>query len=191
MDDPSSQARAPGRAEQGGRPGIEDAQAAVAGTPGSPARYRVRRAPARPRAVKVLYGEDELETVARAAARAGLRPSSYVAAAALASARGAVAPTSDSESRELLTELMQTRVAVRQYGTNLNQIAAAMNSGVTEPPVWLAAAVAGAERATARIDEAASVLACRLGRPGDRSGAASRLRGAGAAVLPVHRGAGG
>ncbi len=159
--DPSSQARAPG-AVQGGRPGVEDAQPAVAGTSGSPARYRVRRAPARPRAVKVLYGEDELATVGRAAARAGLRPSSYVAAAALASARGAVAPRSDSEYRELLTELMQARAAVRRYGTNLNQIAAAMNSGVTEPPVWLVAAVAGAERATASIDQAASVLAGRL-----------------------------
>ena len=58
--------------------------------------------------------------------------------------------------------MMQTRAAVRQYGTNLNQIAAALNSGVTEPPVWLAAAVAGAERATARIDEAASLLTRRL-----------------------------
>jgi len=126
VDDPPSQARAPGRAEQGGRPGVEDAKAAVAGTPASPARYRVRRAPARPRAVKVLYGEDELATVGRAAARAGLRPSSYVAAAALASAQGAEPPPSQSESRELLTELMQTRAAVRRYGTNLNQIAAAM-----------------------------------------------------------------
>jgi len=160
VDDPSSQASAQG-ALQGCRPGVQGAQAVVAGTPGSPVRYRVRRAPARPRAVKVLYGEDELETVARAAARAGLRPSSYVAAA-LASARGAVAPTSGSEYRELLTELMRTRAAVRRYGTNLNQIAAAMNSGVSEPPVWLVAAVAGAERATARIDEAASVLAGRL-----------------------------
>ncbi len=162
VDDPSSQARAAGRAEPGGPTGFQDAQAAIAGTAGSPARYRVRRAAARPRAVKVLYGEDELETVARAAARAGLRPSSYVAAAALASARGAETPTSHSQSRELLTELMQTRAAVRQYGTNLNQIAAAMNSGVTEPPIWLVAAVAGAEWATARIDEAASVLAGRL-----------------------------
>ncbi len=134
----------------------------VAGAAGSPARYRVRRAAARPRAVKVLYGEDELATVAGAAARAGLRPSSYVAAAALASARGAETPISHSESRELLTELIRTRAAVRQYGTNLNQIAAALNSGVTEPPIWLVAAVAGAERATARIDVAASVLAGRL-----------------------------
>lgn len=162
MDDLSSSERAEGRAEEVGRLGVKDAQAVVAGTAGAPARYRVRRSSARPRAVKVLYGEDELETVARAAARAGLRPSSYVAAAALASAQGAASPTSDSQSRELLTELMRTRAAVRRYGTNLNQIAAAMNSGVSEPPVWLAAAVAGAERATARIDEAAGLLTRRL-----------------------------
>ena len=85
-----------------------------------------------------------------------------MAAAALASAQGAEPPTAGSESRELLTELMQSRTAVRRYGTNLNQIAAAMNSGVTEPPLWLTAAVAGAERATARIDDAASVLRRRL-----------------------------
>jgi len=110
----------------------------------------------------VLYGEDELATVTRAAVRAGLRPSSYVAAAALASAQGAEPPIWHSESRELLTELMRTRAAVRQYGTNLNQIAAALNSGVPEPPVWLLAAVAGADRATARIDEAATALRRRL-----------------------------
>ena len=162
MNDPSPRDRTAGRAEDGGRLGVEDVRAAVAGAAGVSARYRVRRAPARPRAVKVLYGEDELATVARAAARAGLRPSSYVAAAALASALGAEPPTSHSESRELLTELMRTRAAVRRYGTNLNQIAAALNSGVTGPPVWLAAAVAGAERATARIDQAATALRRRL-----------------------------
>jgi len=96
----------------------------------------------------VLHGENELATVARAAVRAGLRPTSCVAAAALASAQGAEPPTWHSEPRELLTELMRTRAAVRPYGTNLNQIAAALNSGVTEPPVWLVAAVAGADRAS-------------------------------------------
>jgi len=141
VDDPAPQAAVDGRADGGAERAAEAA---------------------RPRAVKVLYGEDELATVARAAARAGLRPSSYVAAAALASAQGAEPPTWHSESRELLTELMRTRAAVRQYGTNLNQIAAALNSGVTEPPVWLAAAVAGADRATARIDGAATQLRRRL-----------------------------
>lgn len=158
MDAPASQETDIDCAAKERRPGIEDARATAAG----PARYRVRRPAARSRAVKVLYGEDELAMVARAAARAGLRPSSFVAAAALASAQGAAPPTSHSESRELLTELMRTRAAVRQYGTNLNQVAAAMNSGVTEPPVWLAAAVAGAERATVRIDEAAAQLRRRL-----------------------------
>lgn len=161
MPESASQGVATGRAdeeEEGGWPVVEDGPPMVEGPGGAPARYRVRRPAARPRAVKVLYGEDELATVSRAAARAGLRPSSYVAAAALASAQGAAPPTSHSESRELLTELMRTRAAVRQYGTILNQIAAAMNSGVTEAPVWLAGAVAGAERATARIDEAATQL---------------------------------
>ena len=87
---------------------------------------------------------------------------SAASAPSTARAQGAASPTSDSQFRELLTELMRTRAAVRQYGTHLNQVAAAMNSGVTEPPVWLAAAVAGAERATARIDEAASLLSRRL-----------------------------
>ena len=164
MHDSSSQEKDEGRseAEEGDRLSAEHAQPVVSGTAGAPARYRVRRSSARPRAVKVLYGEDEFETVVRAAARAGLRPSSYVAAAALASAQGAASPTSHSQLRELLTELMRTRAAVRQYGTNLNQIAAAMNSGVSEPPVWLAAAVAGAERATTRIDAAAGLLTRRL-----------------------------
>ena len=150
-----------------GRGGWEPAQAVgvagegVAGQVGR-IRYRLHRVPARTRAVKVLYGQDELDAVAGAAARAGLRPSSYVAAAALASAQGLAPPTGDSQWRELLTELMQTRAAVRRYGTNLNQIAAAMNAGVAEPPVWLAEAVAGADRATARIDEAAGLLTRRL-----------------------------
>lgn len=128
----------------------------------APARYRVRRALARSRAVKVLFGEDEMAIIVVAAARAGLRPSSFVAATALASAQGAEAPASNVETREVLAELMQTRLAVRQYGTNLNQIAAALNSGPAETPGWLAAALAGAERATDRIDEAARLLTRRL-----------------------------
>ena len=98
-------------------------------------RYRLHRVPPRTRAVKVLYGGDELLAVQRAAAGAGLRPSSYVAAAALASATGGAAPTGAGRDRELLSELLLTRLAVRQYGVNLNQIAAALNSGVREAPV--------------------------------------------------------
>jgi hypothetical protein len=141
-------------------------------------RHRRHRFPAREHALKVLYGDDELATVRQAAALSGLRPSSYVAAAALAMARqvavdgpdaaavsespgrasAALTPTQD---RELLAELMRSRVAVRRFGTNVNQAVAALHSG-QEPPVWLEQAVAGCERAVARLDEAAAAVARRL-----------------------------
>lgn len=143
-------------------------------------RHRRHRFPARGHVVKVLYGDDELAAVRQAAALSGLRPSSYVAAAALAMAHqvvvdppGAVArgPLRSSgravraftpaQDRELLAELMRSRVAVRRFGTNVNQAVAALHSG-QEPPVWLERAVAGCERAVARLDEAAAAVARRL-----------------------------
>jgi hypothetical protein len=119
---------------------------------GPAARYRVRRASARLRAMKVLYGEDEVAAVALAAAQ-GAPQAGGLGGAPLGSA-----PALSGESREVLAELMRARAAVRQYGTNLNQIAAALNSRAIEVPVWLRTAVAGAERATARIDEVAAQL---------------------------------
>lgn len=145
---------------------------------GSAGRHRRHRFPARDHALKVLYGDDELAAVRQAAALSGLRPSSYVAAAALAMARqvavdgpdAAAAPGSPSrasaaltpaQDRELLAEMMRSRVAVRRFGTNMNQAVAALHSG-QEPPVWLERAVAGCERAVARLDEAAAAVARRL-----------------------------
>lgn len=146
-------------------------------------RHRRHRYPARGHALKVLYGDDELAAVRQAAALSGLRPSSYVAAAALAMARqvaldgpdatavpgspgspgspSASAALTPPQDRELLAELMRSRVAVRRFGTNVNQAVAALHSG-QEPPVWLEQAVAGCERAVARLDEAAAAVARRL-----------------------------
>ena len=53
------------------------------------------------------------------------------------------------------------RIGLRQYGVNLNQIAARLNSGETAP-VWLPQVIAGGERVLARVDEAAMVLCRRL-----------------------------
>jgi hypothetical protein len=50
---------------------------------------------------------------------------------------------------------------LRRYAVNVNQIAAALNSG-GQAPVWLDRAVAGADRAVARLDTAAQTLARRL-----------------------------
>jgi hypothetical protein len=141
-------------------------------------RHRRHRFPAREHALKVLYGDDELAAVLQAAALSGLRPSSYVAAAALAMARQVALDGSDAapvprsparasaaltpaQDRELLAELMRSRVAVRRFGTNVNQAVAALHSG-QEPPVWLEQAGAGCERAVARLDEAAAAVARRL-----------------------------
>ncbi len=63
--------------------------------------------------------------------------------------------------RELLAELIQARLALRRYGVNFNQVAAALNSGGSVP-AWLDRAVAGADRAVARLDIATQALTRRL-----------------------------
>ena len=69
---------------------------------------------------------------------------------------------SSPEDRELLAELIQARLALRRYGTNVNQAAAVLNGG-GQVPVWLEQAVAGGDRAVARVDRAAAAVARRLG----------------------------
>ena len=142
-------------------------------------RHRPHLFPGRGHVVKVLYSEEERDTVERAAEVAGLRPSSYVATAALRMAgrvlearddvvqdgatevRQVVVGWSDREDRDLLAELIQARLALRRYGVNLNQAAAVLNRG-GDAPVWLEQAIAGGDRAVARVDTAAAALARRL-----------------------------
>lgn len=68
---------------------------------------------------------------------------------------------SAGENRHLLEELIQARLALRRYGVNVNQAVAALNSG-GQAPVWLEQAVAGSDRAVARVDEATVALTRRL-----------------------------
>ena len=128
--------------------------------------------------------------VGRAAELTGLRPSGFVAAAALLLARGLLAkgsgapPVGEAEpppsvvppvlggrpvvvawsvgkDQAVLEELVQARLALRRYGVNVNQAVAALNSG-GQAPVWLEQAVAGSDRAVARVDAATAVLTRRL-----------------------------
>ena len=138
-------------------------------------RHRLHRSPARDHAMKVLYGDDEWTLILQAAQMLGLRPSSFVASAALAAAQLAVYPpqadgtgrrpwaAAPAADRELLLELMQARTAVNRYGANVNQAVAALH-GVGQAPAWLKQAVAGAHRAVERVDEAAALVARRLSR---------------------------
>lgn len=150
----------------------EESAAALAG------RHRRHRFPAREHTVKARYDGQELAVVQQAAGAAGMRAGGYVASAALTMAQqllkndpagaGGVAPAgggrpvvTDRENQVLLAELIQARLALRRYGVNLNQAALVLNSG-GPVPVWLQQAVAGGDRAVARVDQAAAALARRL-----------------------------
>jgi uncharacterized protein (DUF1778 family) len=114
-------------------------------------RHRQHRFPGRDKVVKVRYGADEHAAVASAAGQAGLTTAGYVASAALAAATDSPPPT-QAPLRELLTELLAARTALRRYAVNVNQAVAALNSG-EEVPVWLQRAAARASRAVTRVDE--------------------------------------
>jgi hypothetical protein len=124
---------------------------AVESAGGDAARHRQHRFPGRDKVVKVRYDADEHAAVASAAGQAGLTTAGYVASAALAAATDSPPPT-QAPLRELLSELLAARTALRRYAVNVNQAVAALNSGA-EVPVWLQRAAAGASRAVARVDE--------------------------------------
>ena len=65
--------------------------------------------------------------------------------------------------REALLELMSARTQVRRFGTNVNQAVAALHA-TGAPPAVQVAAVEVTTRASARLDEAAEVLARRAPR---------------------------
>ena len=125
------------------------------------ARHRDHRFPGRARRVTVRLAEEELAAIELAAGRAGLTPSGYVGAVALAAARGTV-PPAPSETQAALAELMQARAQVRRFGGNVNQAVAALNA-TGEAPGWLAEAVELTARAVRRVDEAAELLMRRRG----------------------------
>ena len=120
------------------------------------ARHRRHRFPARTASVRARYDGGEMAVVAAAAARAGLTPSGYVAATALAVATGSRPPDASGD-RELLAELLQARLAVRRYAVNVNQGIAALHAGVGVP-VRLQRAAAGCDRAVDRLDELTALL---------------------------------
>lgn len=107
---------------------VETLAPAVPAAP-STGRKRARRADgkAREHRLALRLDDNELAVVAEAAARAGLTPTGYAAAAALSAARGTLAP--GAPTRDVLLQLVQARTALGKIGANLNQLAAAANSG--------------------------------------------------------------
>ncbi len=98
-------------------------------------RHREHRFPGRRRPVQVRFDEEEFAAIALAAGRAGLTPTGYVGAVALAAARGTV-PPAPSATQRALAELMQARAQVRRFGGNVNQAVAALNATARPRSGW-------------------------------------------------------
>jgi uncharacterized protein (DUF1778 family) len=106
------------------------------------------------------FSEGEWGEIREAAARAGLTPTGYMAAAALAAARGTVPPVG-SLTRDALAELMAARRALTAFATNVNQAARVLNSGGEEPE-WLERAAELSSSAVGRINAATVELLARM-----------------------------
>ncbi|RKS80663.1 hypothetical protein CLV35_0253 [Motilibacter peucedani] len=133
---------ASGPAEQGSRAGESPAVG----------RHREHQFPGRPHRVHARFTVEEWVELTQAAERAGLTPTGYVAASAMATARGTTPPVG-SVARDALGELMDARRALTAFATNVNQAAKVLNSG-GEAPEWLARAAGLSGQAVRRIDKA-------------------------------------
>jgi len=109
---------------------------------GGTARGRPRARAAQRRQVRVglRLGAREAEDLAAAADRAGMTAAGYAAAAALAAAASMppprARPAPNQTARPVLHELIVARLELVRVGTNLNQIARAVNeSGGQVPPM--------------------------------------------------------
>ncbi len=114
-------------------------------------RDREHDGPARLNRVNLRLSADEHADIAVGARLAGLTPAGFCAQAALAAARGEVAP-GPSEEREQLRQLglalMAAVSALNRIGTNLNQVVTKLHS-TDEVPAELARVVAMVERRAA------------------------------------------
>ena len=129
----------------------------LGGSSGVPVRRRRRQVVARPRSVFARFSEEEFEVVSVAAAGVGVTPTSFVAAQAVAVARGLVCPV-PSGVGEVVRELVEARTQLVRYGVLLNQAVARLHA---------TGQVDGGLAAAARCDAAMSSVRAateRLGR---------------------------
>ncbi len=119
-----------------------------------PVSRRGRAPSARPVQKTVRFGTDEFEAIARSAADMNVSPVSYVAMAAVASARGEDSPAANAPLRDALIELMRSRTQVVKVGTNLNQLVRSMQS-IGQVPESIDWAVRVNQRAVETVERAA------------------------------------
>lgn len=101
---------------------------------------------------------DEKAEITAAAKRAGMYPSGYLAAAALAAARGSTTLKNNEQLDAAIDELAALRTAISRVGNNINQIAYIYNSGGQARPGELDHALAALTRTLASVDDTATTL---------------------------------
>ncbi|MFE7212492.1 MobC family plasmid mobilization relaxosome protein [Streptomyces sp. NPDC057611] len=103
--------------------------------------------------VKVSYNDDELKIISAAAERDSTALAAWVGSAALAVAKETVVPVS-ADAKDVVQEVIRSRVQLSRVGNNLNQIARALNSDGTVTDEQLLAVLSAVETAIRRSDAA-------------------------------------
>lgn len=130
--------------------------------PAPAAAHRAHLNPARPHRVFPRLSDEEKNLVEKAAAAAGLTPAGFVAKAAIAASTNPGGPSlASGDLRDLQRELFAARRALNMLGSNVNQAAAAVNSGAGLPD-WAVEAVRLCTAAVARVDAVTRRLDRRL-----------------------------
>ncbi|ONI49911.1 MULTISPECIES: plasmid mobilization protein [unclassified Streptomyces] len=124
---------------------------------------RARQRPRQPREKKRLhqpntrFNDDEFTLIKSAAAQCHLSVAGFLARSALAAARDLDRTSAEiADEREVITALFDSRRRLGWAGSNLNQIAKALNSGADAP--HLEAAIAAVRRAADTAHDAATRL---------------------------------
>ncbi|MFI0141525.1 MobC family plasmid mobilization relaxosome protein [Streptomyces luteogriseus] len=101
----------------------------------------------------VSYNDDELTIVRAAAEHDDTALAAWVSSAALAVAKETVVPVS-ADAKEVVQEVIRSRVQLNRIGNNLNQIARVLNSDGTVTDAQLSAVLDAVEAAIKRQDSA-------------------------------------
>ncbi|NUK94001.1 plasmid mobilization relaxosome protein MobC [Streptomyces lunaelactis] len=118
----------------------------------------------RPHRMNLRLGDDEKAAIEAAATFARKTPTSYAADVVVAVAMNTLTPIPNTY-REELRELIEARSALSRIGSNLNQIARAVNSGGDVTQEQLDAVLTRVGEAVRRVDEA-TIVNMRRRRPG-------------------------
>ena len=121
-------------------------------------RRRSRNASERTRKTTTRLSDTEKAEIVAAAAQRGVTVARFLAAAALATARGSTALHTNEQLDTAIDELAALRTALSRIGNNINQIAHIHNAGGQPRSGELAHALTTLTRLLARIDDTADAL---------------------------------